>query len=227
MSLRILRTVFRDGAKYRVGVITQHRELHQIGRIEHHVGILLIWIYPFFFRIYHIRPLTNGLDSRERSLVIVAHYPTKQSVVYRRYAVVIIEAYAGKGGDEDAELARIVYSVGKSRIQRVNTLYEKYASLFQAKFLSVILAFAGSEVICRYFHFLAGKQAHYVFLKGLVVHGVEIIEVVLAIRQKRRVHSVYEVVVGREGYRRKAARAQLDAQSTAESGLTRTAWPGN
>ena len=52
-----------------------------------------------------------------------------------------------------------------------------------------------------------------------MVHGLEIVEVVGAVGQLRRVHAIDEIVVGGEGYRMQPAGLELEAQSFADRGL--------
>ena len=104
VGLGIFRTVLGYAGEYGLGMIAEHCEFHQIGRVEHYVRIFLIRVYPFIFGGTHLRPLTDGLAGSERAVVVVADDASQQTVVTRRDAVVIVKGDAREGGYEDAEL---------------------------------------------------------------------------------------------------------------------------
>ena len=78
----------------------------------------------------------------------------------------------------------------------MDTLDNQYRIVVKFQFLSVPLAFAGSEVVFRHFHTLTLHQAGEVVFEQLVFYCLDVVEIVVAIGQARRVDTVHEVVVG-------------------------------
>ena len=103
----------------------------------------------------------------------------------------------------------------------MDTLDDEHCVASQLQFLTVPLTLASREVIFRNLHTLTIHQTRQVFFQQLIVHSLDVVEVIVAIRQLRRVYSVDEVVVGRERHGTQSAGQQLDAQTLAESGLSR------
>ena len=105
VRLGVLGTILRYGSQNRVSVVAHHGEFHQIGGIEHHIRVLLVRVDPFLLGLKHVRPLLNSLACGEGALVVVAHYPAQQTVVAGRDAVMVVKTDAGKGRNENPELA--------------------------------------------------------------------------------------------------------------------------
>ena len=76
---------------------------------------------------------------------------------------------------------------------------QQHRSGFQLQPFAVVFADARNEVILRHFDFLAVEQGEQVALQGLVIDGVEIVEVVGAVGQFGRVHAIDKIVVSGEG----------------------------
>ena len=93
--------------------------------------------------------------------------------------------------------------------------------------LSVEFPHPGHEVVFRNLHLLPGEQLEYVALEIVVVHRVEVVEIVASVRQLGRIEAVYEIVVCGEGQRMQAAGLELYAQTFAESGLAAAGRSGN
>ena len=132
----------------------------------------------------------------------------------------VVQQGAGDGVDEDAELGALRNVGGKGRIQGVDTLDEQQAALFHMQHLAVVFPQAGDEVVFGNRYFLAAQEFHDVLLHESVVHGIEIIEVVAAVGELGRFHSVHEVVVRAHGDGLETAGLELDGQTLAESGFT-------
>ena len=122
----------------------------------------------------------------------------------------VIQTDTGERADEDFKLALVVHFVRKARIQSVNTFYQKHGAFAHLQFLAVVFAKTGGEVVTRHFNFLSIKEFHEILLKGVVVHGLEVVEIVLAVRQKRGVHPVHEIIVSTEGNRLESTRLELN-----------------
>ena len=73
MCLGIFGAVLWDRGEDWFGMIAQYCKLDLEGGVEHHVGILLIWIDPFLLAFTYGRPLANGFAGSEGSLVVVAY----------------------------------------------------------------------------------------------------------------------------------------------------------
>ena len=100
--------------------------------------------------------------------------------------------------------------------------------------LAVVLTLSRNEIIFGNFHPLTFHQTGEVVLQQMVLHGFDVVEVVVAIlhgfdvvevvvaiRQLGRIHTVHEIIVGGNGIRPQATSQQLDAESLAESRLSR------
>ena len=98
----------------------------------------------------------------------------------------------------------------------------QHTSLTQPLLLAVVLPHTCSEVVAWNLNFLSCKEFQKILLKGLVVHSVEIIKIVLSVREQRSVHSVHKVVICRESQRLKSASLELHAEPLGEGGLSRT-----
>ena len=125
------------------------------------------------------------------------------------------------------ELALLRDEVGELRIEGVDALDEQDGLRIKPEFAAVVFAYAGDEIVFRHLDLLAVQQTQHVFLQGIVVHGVEIVEVVAAVREERSVHAVHEIVVGGEGHRAQSAGHQLDAEPLGDSGLAGAARTGD
>ena len=132
--------------------------------------------------------------------------------------------------ERDARQRRDVYLVFQvvgylpcqQGVQRVDALYDQHRVAAYLQLLAVILAFARGEVILRHLHALTLHQPLQVVFHQLVVHSLDVVEVVVAVGQLRRVHAVHEVVVGRERGGPQTACQQLHRQALAECRLART-----
>ena len=105
----------------------------------------------------------------------------------------------------------------------MDALDDEYGVVREFELLAVPFALACSKVVFRNLYALTLHQSCQVVFQQLVVDGLDIVEVVVAIGQFGRVDAVDEVVVGRERHGAQSAGQQLDGESLAEGGLTRTA----
>ena len=104
VRLTVFRTILRHSSQDPLSMAAEHRKLHKVGRIEQHIGILLIRIDPLHLGTTHIRPVGNSLLGRERALVEIPHNTPQQTVVTCRNTVMVIQRNARDGIYEDAEL---------------------------------------------------------------------------------------------------------------------------
>ena len=95
MRFRVGRTILRNTGKDSLGVVAHDGELQQIGRVEHHVGILLEWIHPLLLGGEDVGPLLDGLTGREGTLVVITNDAAQQTVVAGRNDVVVVQRSAG------------------------------------------------------------------------------------------------------------------------------------
>ena len=65
VGFAVLEAVLGDAFQYGFGVVAEHCEFHQVGRVEHHVGGLLVGVYPFMFALADIGPLAYGFFGGE------------------------------------------------------------------------------------------------------------------------------------------------------------------
>ncbi len=131
----------------------------------------------------------------------------------------VVDGDAGDGVDEDAELAGVRNLVGQARVQGVDSFDQEHRVGFEFQGLAVVLSDSCHEVVFRHLYGLSGEEPEYVLLKGDMIDGVEIVEIVVAVGQLRGVETVHEIVVGGEGNRVQAAGLELDAEPLAECGL--------
>ena len=194
-------------------------EFHQVGRIEHHVRILLVRIDPLLLRATHVGPLVDGLAGRERALVVVAHDAAQQAVVAGRHPVVVVQRDARERGDEDLEGARRGDLRDQLRIEGVDAFDQQHAARLHLQVLAVVFAASRDEVEFRHIDHFPVQQPEHVLLQGAVVHGLEIVEVVASVGEFRGLDAVDEIVVGRERNRLEAAGLELHAQAVRDRGL--------
>ena len=159
MCLGIFGAVLWDGGEDRLGMIAQDGKLDVEGRVEHHVGILLIWIYPFLFALAYGRPLADCLAGSESSLVVVAYDAAEQTVVACRNPVVVVERDSCECRGLDLVLVLIGNLRGEHRVESMDALDEQYLALAKLQPLAVVFALACSEVIFGNLDLLAFKQS--------------------------------------------------------------------
>ena len=94
------------------------------------------------------------------------------------------------------------------------------------QFLAAIFPATLLEVKGGQFHFFAIVQPREVFVEELQIDGFDVLEIGFAPFVQRRLLTVDEVVVHRDGHRSEAVDAQLDGQSFGERGLARGGRPG-
>ena len=205
----------------------QHGELHQIGRVEQHIGVFLERIYPLDLGPAHIRPVGDRFPGREGTLEVVPHDPSQQAVVACRDTVVAVQRDGGDGVYEYPEFFLLRHLVREAWVQGVKSLDQQHRPFAKPEVLAVELPAACDEVIFRNLNLLAVKEFDKVFLEIFMIHGVEIVEVVASVRQFWRVHPVDEVVVRGERDRVQAARLQLDAEPLADRAFSAAARPGD
>ena len=174
----------------------QHGKLDVEGRVEHHIGCFLERYNPLILGLAHAVPLTDSLTSREGSFVVVADNATQQTVVLCGNPVVIVERDAGKGRDVNLVLGRIGNLLSEQGIQGVDTLDNQHAIVAQLKLLAIPLALTSYKVILGHFYYLALHQAFQVLAQQLVIYGLDIIKVVLTVRQLGGIDTVHKIIVG-------------------------------
>ena len=77
----------------------------------------------------------------------------------------------------------------------MNALHQKHRIRFQLEPLAVVFPNSRNKIILRHFYFLSVQQRDEVTLQGGMVDGLEIVEIVGAIRQFGRIHTVDEIVI--------------------------------
>ena len=87
----VFRTVLRHGHQHSFRIRSDHRELHDVRRIEEHVSVFLVRIDPLHFRTSYIRPVHYGFAGSEGSLVEIPKDTADQTVVTGRNAVMVIQ----------------------------------------------------------------------------------------------------------------------------------------
>ncbi len=87
-GLAVLGSALGHKLEKRLGLRLYHGKLEQHGRIEHHVGILLVRKYPLVFSRTHRRPATYGIQGAHATILVVADDPAQQTVVRRGNIVV-------------------------------------------------------------------------------------------------------------------------------------------
>ena len=135
----------------------------------------------------------------------------------------VVQRDAGEGGNVDAELQRVLYLLCQQGVQCVDAFNNEYAVVVEFQLLAVPLAFARREVILRNLHTLALHQTSQVVFQEVVVYCLNVVEVVIAVRQFGGVDTIHEVVVCRERQGAQSTRQQLYAQTLAERRLTTAA----
>ena len=159
----VFRTVLGYAGEYQFGVDAQHGELDVQGRVEHHVGRLLIGEYPLFLSLADVLPLADGLLCGESTFVVVADDAAQQPVVACRYPVVVVERDAGQRRDIDLVFQRVVYLLRQQGVQGVDALDDEHRVARQPQAFTVEFALAGDEVILWHLYRLALHQTRKVF----------------------------------------------------------------
>ena len=72
MGLRVFRTVARHRSEDNFRMCTQHGKFDVEGRVEHHIGRLLIREYPLVLSQTDVLPLRDGLLGRIGAFIVVA-----------------------------------------------------------------------------------------------------------------------------------------------------------
>lgn len=178
VSFTVFRTILRNCGEDSLGMAAEHCKLYEISGIEQDICIFLIRVYPFDFSPSDIRPVGNGFLSSKRAFVEIAYDTPEESVVTGRDAVVVIQRNTCNSIDEYSEFGRIRNIVQKSWIQGMEAFYQKYRPFLQSQTFTVIFSDTCNEVILRNFHGLSGNEFQDIFLKGYMIHSVEIIEIV-------------------------------------------------
>ena len=94
--LGILRTVLGNLLQDRSDHILNDRNLKYHGRIEHGIGIFLIWEYPLFLAGADRCPAPDGILSGVAAVFVVACYTAQQTVVGCGDIVVIVQQDGGE-----------------------------------------------------------------------------------------------------------------------------------
>ena len=157
VRLAVLRTVLRHGGEDPLGVGAQHSELHEVCRVEQHVGVFLERIYPLDLGPAHIRPVGDRFSGREGTLEVVPHDPSQQAVVACRDAVVAVQRDGSYCVYEYPEFLLVRDLLGQPRIQSVQTFDQQHGPFAQLEVLAVELSAAGHEIIFRNLYFLSVK----------------------------------------------------------------------
>ena len=159
----------------------QHGKLNIQGRVEHCVGRLLEGEYPLVFSLTYVLPLGDGLLCRVGTFVVVADDAPQQAVVAHGYPVVVVYGYAGEGRDVDLVLQRVIDLLREQGVQGVDAFDDEHCVTAQFQFFPVVLALARHEVVFRYFYPFSGHQSHQVILHQMVVHRLDVVEVIVAV----------------------------------------------
>ena len=115
----------------------QHGKLDVEGRVEHHVGSLLIGEYPLVFGLTHILPLRDGLLGGKGAFVVVADDAAQQTVVANGNPVVVIQRDTGQRRGVDLVFHGIRNILRQQRVQSMDTFYDKYGVASQLQLLAV------------------------------------------------------------------------------------------
>ena len=137
----------------------------------------------------------------------------------------VVKGRAGQGGDEDAKLGRLGDLIRQHGIQGMDAFKQQHTAFLELQFLAVVFALARDEVVFRHLDLLTSQQGNQVTLQGGMVHGVEVVEIIFAVRQLGCILAVDEIVVRGERDGLQAAGLQLDADTAAEGGLATAARP--
>ena len=86
----------------------------------------------------------------------------------------------------------------------MDTLNNKDAIVGEAHFLTIILPLTRYEIILGHFNCLAFHQTGKVLAQQLVIHCLDIIEVILAIRKLGSIKTVHKIVISRKRIRSQA-----------------------
>ena len=87
--------------------------------------------------------------------------------------------------------------------------FRQHTVVLQLEPFAIILALTRHEVVLRHLHRLTVHQARQVVAQEFVIDGLDVIEVILSVRQFRRIQTVHEVVVGRERERTESTGEEL------------------
>ena len=128
VGFSVFRAVLGNGGEYRLRVAPEHGELHEIGRVEQHVGVFLVGIYPLHLGAPDVGPVGYRLPGAVRPQVVIPDYAAQEPVVARRDAVVVIQRYAGYRIDEYPEFPRVGNPVEQGGVQRMYALYQEHVS---------------------------------------------------------------------------------------------------
>ena len=178
--------------------------------------------YPLVLRLTHILPLGNGLLGGICTLVIVTDDTAQQSVVANGNPVMVVQRYAGQCRDIDLVFQCIVYLLGQQRVQCMDTLDNQHGIVRQLQLLTVPFPLTRHKVIFWNLHALALHQSQQMFFQQRIFHRFYVVEVIITIGQLGCIYAIHEIIVGRKRHGAQSAGQQLDGQTFAEGGLTRT-----
>lgn len=140
MLLAILRNLLQQ----RLGLRFDNRQLVEHGRVEHHVGILLIRKDPFVFARSDAGPAANGLPGVHATILIVADDAPQKAIVGSRDVVVVVEKDGGEGRSIYPELPRLGYPRRQFGIEGMDSLHDEYVIIGHAE--SLVALFAPSRL---------------------------------------------------------------------------------
>ena len=216
MGLGILGTVLRDAAEDGFGMVLHYRELDEVCAVEHNVGSLLEGIYPLTFCAEHVFPVGDGFTGRVSAFVVIPYDAPEEAVVGSGDPIVVVKLGCSEGIDENAELGAFGDVGSQTRIERMDTFDEEDASGAQFERFPVILPESCNEVEFWNGYLLSADEFHDVRLHEGMVHGIEIVEVVCAVREFGSVGPVHEIIVSRHGDGLQTAGLELDGKPLAE-----------
>ena len=133
----------------------------------------------------------------------------------------VIERDTGKRRYVDLVFQRVGNLLCQQRVQGMDTFNNQYGVAGQLQFLSVPFPFTRHEVILRNLHPFPLHESQQMVFEQVILHGLDIVEIVVAIRQFRCIQAVHEIVIGRERQRAQSAGKQLHAESFTECCLAR------
>ena len=182
---------------------------------------------PLFLACGYTGTAANGLQGGVAAVLIVADNAAHESDVLGGDAVVVVELDGGECGNVDAEFLFVRNLLCEDGVQRMVSFKNEDVVWPNLEFLAFEDTLSALEVVAWEFHFLSFEQLVHLLVEELGVHGLDALEIILALLVERSVHSVHKVVVRAEGIGFQSAGHQQDGKALAGCGLSAAAGTGN
>ena len=193
MLLAILRNLLQQ----RFCLHLDNRQFIKHRRVEHGIGILLIWEYPLVLTCPYRRPAMNRLLRRHTPIFIVADDATEQSVVGGRDIVMIIQQNGGQRRRIHTINLLLRNMSRQLRIQGMDSLYYQHIVRLHLQFLSTLHTLARREIIFRQLHLLATEESVKLLVQQIEIQGINALKIIFAVVILRSLVSVHKVIVQR------------------------------